>query len=325
MSWRDTLGQYFTVKQADGSHLGLSFGVLKGDTMEFANYGVRTMGSSEAVCEDSLFEIASVGKTFTALLIHRLACEGKWALDDPIQEWIPEISTREPLTIRSLLMHTSGLPREPRSFVMIGPKNSYLPYTEEMFSDDLAALEKTGEEGKFSYSSTGYMLLGLAAKRITGAGKFEALLEDKVMSVLDLPRTHFSLSVEQEKDIFPGHTPELEPVPPYVNLGEPFSPAGQLKSTVKDLLSYARMLVYTSMTPDTLRPAIDQTFVLTADQLSAGWHTRELDDEVAFFHAGSIAGNKVFLILSPKKKQAIAYFSNTLNHVTPVWEIYKSL
>ena len=150
---------------------GCALGVYRdGRILYERGYGMANLELGAANSPESVFDIGSTSKQFTAFAIHLLAREGKLSLDDDIRRWIPEVpSYGKPVTIRHLLHHTSGL----RDYIEV----MYLQgvQEEDLTTDDdaLAAIArqkapnfKSGDE--YLYSNTGYFLLSLVVKRVTG-------------------------------------------------------------------------------------------------------------------------------------------------------------
>jgi CubicO group peptidase (beta-lactamase class C family) len=149
--------------------------VERGDRVLVAKgYGGRT--------PDTAFWVASISKSFTAVLVLRLAELGKLRLDDPISRFLPEApAERRDVRVDELLQHTSGLPRG--------------TYEAEGVLDAGEAARRIlalppGERGKFAYTNDGYALLAIIAERAGGAPFFE-LLRREVVDRAGLAHTGF--------------------------------------------------------------------------------------------------------------------------------------
>ncbi len=309
-----------------GRHHGLTLGIVADESETFFNYGEH---DGSPISEQNYFEIASTSKIFTSLLILRLISEGFLSLDDFVEKHIPEFSERNHIKIRDLILHTSGLGREPPSFESIAPQNSFLAYSEKMLLKDIENPKlNLSVIGKFSYSNFGYVLLGLIAKRVTKSRDFQAILLDYVLRPLDLTDFSFDLAKEKQSKLCWGHTLEGQLVRPYLDLGEVFASAGALITTTKELLKACNSL----MRPETLNPVlrepVKQLFSVHRDSskqlLSFGFQVRENESGNVFYHPGSIAGHKCSVLISPSQKKAIAYNTTSLHHVQPIWDIFEA-
>src|SRR5882757_3002632 len=141
------------------------------------------------------FRIGSVSKTFTATLVLRLAAQGKLGLDDPISKYLPGLLPYpEPITIRQLLQHTSGLPRD------LAPQYTWTTLAEidterfvhfgevEAINDSTVQPLLFPPGTNWSYSNTGFNVLALLVEKLTGR-RFEQVLADWITGPLRLRDT----------------------------------------------------------------------------------------------------------------------------------------
>jgi D-alanyl-D-alanine carboxypeptidase len=159
----------------DGRAVGALVEVRDGGRVWRGSSGVAVMGTSRAVPVDGLFRVGSISKTFVATVVLQLVAEGRVRLEDPVERWLPGVVPNgRNITLRQLLNHTSGL----YDYVKTVPK----PPSAEFFADrwrTRTAAEQIqqalahpptsqhpGEE--YSYSNTGYLLLGEVIQKVTG-------------------------------------------------------------------------------------------------------------------------------------------------------------
>lgn len=161
----------------------------KGNIIFQKSYGLANEETKNELNIKTAFELASVSKQFTAMGIVQLQKEGKLSYDDLISKYIPELEDYEGITIRNLLTHTGGLP----DYMRIAEEN--WDKTKIATNDSVIKLfqelqpEKEFEAGeKFSYSNTGYLLLGTIIERVSG-NSFEAYLKEKIFTPLDMKNT----------------------------------------------------------------------------------------------------------------------------------------
>ena len=120
----------------NGINPGIVIGVIEGDNTQFASFGVKSVVSKEPVDKNSVFEIGSISKTFTGIILADMALKKQLSLEDPLQKFLPEgvtAPTRNSEEIRLVQManHTSALPRMPTNFTPADPANPYVDYSEE--------------------------------------------------------------------------------------------------------------------------------------------------------------------------------------------------
>lgn len=170
--------------------------VYDGNLFWHRGYGTIATDSSNIVMPNTLYRIASLTKPLTALAILSLRDEGKLQLDQPVTEFLPEVNgltpapgTRGPITLRHLLSHTSGLPRNGRMVYW----TSRAPTDQEVL-DGLLGLQLESAPGQTtSYSNLGFALLGIVIRRVSGM-PYEAFMAKRVLGPLGMTWSGFATS-----------------------------------------------------------------------------------------------------------------------------------
>ncbi|MED1918060.1 serine hydrolase, partial [Bacillus thuringiensis] len=187
-----------SVKQAmrDTLHLGIP-GILAktsedGKTWGYAA-GVANLSTKEPMKTDFRFRIGSVTKTFTATVVLQLAGENRLNLDDSIEKWLPGVIQGNgydgnQITIRQILNHTSGIAEYLRSkdADMMNAKKTYT--AEELVKIGLSLPPDFAPGKGWSYSDTGYVLLGILIEKVTGNSYAEEI-ENRIIEPLELSNT----------------------------------------------------------------------------------------------------------------------------------------
>jgi len=189
-------------------HASISAVIIKNDRIIWRSaYGYLNRDSDIPADSNTIYRIASITKTFTALLLMQLVQEGKLKLDDPVEKYLPEIKKvngyeiGERITFRQLASHTAGLEREPHM------ANSYSGTPDEWENSLLrcipytSLISKPGE--RFSYSNIGYALLGLALSRATGI-PYVDMVKQRILDPLHMKDTYFSLSPAEKERLAQG-------------------------------------------------------------------------------------------------------------------------
>jgi CubicO group peptidase (beta-lactamase class C family) len=235
----------------------------------------------------SLFEIGSITKGMTGLLLADMVRRGEASLDDPVSKYarrgakLPLRGGKE-ITLRDLVTHTSGLPRLPPKFTPGDPRNPYADFTEDRLYESLAATEIRGALNHYEYSNYGFMFLtDLLARRL---GKpYDVALRERVLEPLDMHETGIVLTAEQRQRFAAGHRMTYEPTPHWdfpVNV----SGVGGLRSSLSDMLKLAAALSGRAETP------LRETIALALEPMRPGG----LDSSVGFgWIATERAGTKV--------------------------------
>ena len=144
---------------------GMAVAVVKnGEVMLAKGYGFANLEHEVPVTAHSIFQSGSVSKQFTAAAIMLLEEQGKLRLDDPIARYLPRTKARwGSITVRHLLTHTSGIPDYEDEV------DTRRDYSEHELAEFVGRLPRTSAPGdKFEYSNSGYLLLGIVIRTITG-------------------------------------------------------------------------------------------------------------------------------------------------------------
>src|SRR5919106_1171799 len=162
----DSVDRYLRAELERQRIPGLSVAILRGDSVLLARgYGLANLEHRVPATDSTVYQSGSVGKQFTAAAVVTLAREGKLGLDDSIRRFFPEgPAAWHRITVRHLLTHTSGIPDYTDSTM-----DYRRDYTEAELVELAAGLPLQFRPGAtWSYSNTGYALLGFIVRRVTG-------------------------------------------------------------------------------------------------------------------------------------------------------------
>lgn len=240
-------------------HLAPSTG--GGVTIGVVEHGIRRVFSYGAAQPDSIFEIGSLTKTFTGLILAQLVEQHSVSLDDPVRKLLLPGTVAKPdgpeITLGDLATQHSGLPRLPDN---LHPKNPNNPYADYTAADLYAFLAKHGvakpANPGFLYSNLGFGLLGHALSVHAGMS-YAALLKKEVTTPLNLRDTTIALSPQQMKRFVQGHSATHKPAAGW-DLGA-LEGAGAIRSTAGDMLTYLEANLH----PDAVKLTIHTTAAKT--------------------------------------------------------------
>jgi CubicO group peptidase (beta-lactamase class C family) len=173
---------------------GCAVGVYKdGQTVYEQGYGMANLNDDVPITPETVFHVASLSKQFTAASILLLAQQGKLSLDDDVHKYIPELPDfGERITLRHMMHHTSGLRDQWSLLGLAGWR-----YSQDLITDDdvmsvlvhqKALNFKPGE--KYMYSNTGFTLLAIVVKRVSGMS-FREFTNKNIFEPLGMKHTHF--------------------------------------------------------------------------------------------------------------------------------------
>jgi D-alanyl-D-alanine-carboxypeptidase/D-alanyl-D-alanine-endopeptidase len=294
-----------------------------GVSIAVIDHGVRRVFSYGTAKPDSIFEIGSITKTFTGLILSQMVKQGKVKFDDPARDLLPPGTVAKPavaeITLLDLATQHSGLPRMPDNFHPADPQNPYADYTAADLYAFLAkqTVAKPADAG-FLYSNLGFGLLGQALANRAGM-PYPALLKSEVTDPLHLKDTIVSLTPEQQARFIPGHTGDHQPAHAWDLVA--LAGAGALRSTAGDMLTYLEANLH----PDSFRPAgftptgstladaLIQQHELRADampgtRIALAWLFET--ESGNYWHNGATGGYSAYAFFNPKSDYAAVVLLN---------------
>jgi serine-type D-Ala-D-Ala carboxypeptidase/endopeptidase len=264
----------------------------------------------------TLFEIGSLTKVFTALLLADMVYRNELKFDDPLDRHLPS-GFRTPqrnglaITLADLATHTSGLPLFPP--FTGNPLEALARYSASDLRSWLAGLTLARDPGtQWAYSNVGYGLLGLALANKAGT-TYDALLARRITGPLGLKDTILFPEGRATRRLATGHDPNLAPMPP-LDVGI-FAPAGALRSTVENLLSFVSAVLPNSRspleTPAQLLLSIRRSAAAVGGEQALGWDV-VTGTEPFLAKDGVTAGQAASIVLDLPRQTGVVVLSNAL-------------
>ena len=236
---------------SDAHAVGLSAGVYRGGKTYTYDYGEVVKGGKQPPTPHTIYEIASITKTFTGVLLAQAAVEKRVRLDDDVRQYLdgdyPNLEFEgQPVRLVHLINHTSRLPfvMPDRPELFKNPNPFELPkilteierkYTREDFYRDLHAVRLDKAPGSdFKYSNAAAQLLGFILERVYRM-PYERLVASKIASPLGMRETKITPSAAERRRLAQGHYEDGSPALPATPQSQA---AGGLRSSVSDMLRY---------------------------------------------------------------------------------------
>lgn len=307
-----------TVRQLVDKHKvpGIAIGLLTPDGAYYFNYGTSTWDSEQAIDEHSLFEIGSITKVFTSILLANAVEQGLVTLDTPAQELAPEGVTmpafiKQGFTLRDIASQRSGLTRMPSNFNPADSLNPYVDYTAEMMYDYLDGLRLGRKPGsQYEYSNLGFMLLGDLLERAYGK-PYEELVSEIITGPLEMPDTVITLSEDQRERFTQAHSGSY----PVKSWEFVLPGVGALRSTTTDMLKFLSANMHPNV--DQLGSAMQliraecyetgNSFV----EVCLGIHTWHRYSKFMYQHDGETGGYHSFSGFVPDDGTAVIVLANS--------------
>jgi serine-type D-Ala-D-Ala carboxypeptidase/endopeptidase len=288
-------------------------------------YGRPDTPDNRPLDGETVFEIGSITKVLTALLLTDMVTHGEIAFGDPAAEYLPT-SVRvpqyngKPITLVDLATYTSGLPPMPdNNIISKDPFNPFADYTIDQFYAFLSGYALKYEPGTYvEYSNVGFALLGHVLARRANKS-YEALLIERICGPLGLDDTRITLTPRMRSRIAQGHNVNLERRPLW-DLPT-LAGAGAVRSTANDLVVFLEACLGQRQTP--LGPAlaklleirrqIDRQYGEHAIEVELGWFiSGGYGDEIVWKDGGS-GGFGAFIGFSPGVRRGSIVLSNAAN------------
>jgi CubicO group peptidase (beta-lactamase class C family) len=307
----------------DRQSVGIVVGVIEGNAANDARnrrvitYGALEKGDPRPLTSDTIFEIGSVTKVFTSLLLADMVRRGEVALTDPVATYLPaDVKVPErngrTITLQDLATHTSGLPRLPTNIVPKDPANPYADYSVAQLYQFLSTYTLTRDIGsRYEYSNLGGGLLGHVLARHAGMD-YEALVRSRITGPLGMTSTSVTLSADQQRRLAVGHNDRLASVP---NWDAPtLAGAGALRSTTNDMLTFVAANLGT-----TTSPLVSAMSAMLAERRPTGmpgldvalaWHVFTRNGDEIIWHNGGTGGYRSFIGFRPRTKVGVVVLSN---------------
>ncbi len=292
---------------APGTGAGLAIGVWKHGERRVFTYGTAKL--------NSLFEIGSISKTFTGLMLARMVGQGKVRLDEPVRKLLPAETVAKPtgqeITLLDLATHHSGLPPMPNNFHPADRSNPYADYGPQQLYDYLArqGVTKSGD-ATFLYSNLGVGLLGQALAVRSGRSYADQLRQE-ITGPLGLTDTAVELSADQQRRFVQGHDKRHHPVHAW-DL-DALAGAGAIRSTAGDMLTYLEANLH----PERYAPLSDALAMshqlhdsaAAGSQIALAWLYSP--DSGSYEHGGATAGFSSYVFFNQRADCAAVVLVNS--------------
>ena len=296
--------------------VGIVVGIIEPNGRRVVAYGHPGHGDPRVVDGDTIFEIGSVSKVFTSLLLADMVARSEVRLDDPASGYLPDRVTvpqrsGKAITLLDLSTHSSGLPALPTNLKPKDPHNPYADYRVEDLYEFLAGYTLSRDPGsEFEYSNLGAGLLGHVLAYRVGSD-FGTAIRMRITEPLGMPDTGIVLRFSMKQRMATGHNAMLAPV---ANWDLPtLAGAGALRSSATDMLTFLEAFLGYRKTPlaPAMKAMLDVRRARGRFEVGLAWFC--LGEGV--WHGGGTGGFRAFLGCEPKAGIGVVVLSNA---ATPI-------
>jgi CubicO group peptidase (beta-lactamase class C family) len=307
------------VERVGSEHSGIAIavGVIDANGRRVVTYGSLAKDDKRRLDGDTVFEIGSMTKVFTSLLLMDMVDRGEVNMDDPASKYLPA-SVKMPerngrkITLADLSTQSSGLPRIPSNF---GPKDNDNPYTDysvQQLYDLLSGYQLTRDPGsQYEYSNLGVGLLGHVLTLRAGMS-YESLVRSRICDPLGMADTRITLTPAMKDRLAIGHNVTGAAVG---NWDIPtLAGAGALRSTVNDILKflaanlgYVKSPLAKAMAEEV---SIRRPTGMPDMEIAYAWHVQSKDGSAIIWHNGGTGGYRTFMGFDPKARTGAVVLTN---------------
>jgi D-alanyl-D-alanine-carboxypeptidase/D-alanyl-D-alanine-endopeptidase len=295
----------------------LVVGVIDAKGRRVVSYGSLAKDDKRSLNGDTIFEIGSMTKVFTSLVLMDMVQKGKVAVTDPVPKYLPatvKIPERngKKITLQDLSTQSSGLPRMPSNFNPKDPLNPYADYSPEQLYQFLSGYQLTRDIGaQYEYSNLGVGLLGHALTLRAGKD-YEAMVRERICDPLGMTSTRVTLTPEMKTRLAVGHGPNLNAVPNWDLTA--LAGAGALRSSANDMLTFLAANLGYIKTPlaDAMAAevAIRRPAGSSSMEIAYAWHIQTKDGNSIVWHNGGTGGYRTYMGFDPKSRVGVVVLSN---------------
>lgn len=307
-----------------GAVPGMVIGTISGSEVRVEGFGALSKGRAGRPDADTVYEIGSLTKTFTALLLADAVARGTLKLDDPVATLlpgyrIPALGERQ-VTLLDLATQTSGLPRLPGNMAPASKENPYADYSDARLKAFLGSHALVRAPGaRYDYSNLGFGLLGTALAAHAGKD-YATLLGERITGPLGMRSTALALNDDLRARLAPGHDAAGKPV---VNWDfDSLAGAGAIRSTAPDMLRYLRAMMNPAsagalpglrLVQQPQRPTGS-----SGGQIALAWQIRQMGEFTVAWHNGMTGGYASFMAFTTDGTRGVVVLANGASSVNEV-------
>lgn len=315
----DKLGKKYV---SSDNNVGLVIGLVKGKWVHIQGYGRINKDKDEKPDGMSLFELASVGKLFTASALQIFADRQELSLDDSIEQYLqgkvklPE--NAKDTTLRHLAAHTSGFPSIPENFMtkMTDQINPYKELKKEDMYEYLSSCEGKKKAGSYTYSNFGMGLLGHIFE-LKYNDTYENIIKKEICKKLGMDHTTITLEDEHIQLLAQGYNQSGQPNPVWED--NVLTGAGAFLSNALDMVKFIKANLKedkSSISSSLVKTHINQ---FNGDT-GLGWHYSGSGEKFLglnniIWHSGIAGGYSSYIAIDKENNSGVIVLSNTANDV----------
>ena len=299
----------------EGLTPSIAIALIDSSGVQYFNFG-KTAKNGQEVDENTIYEIGSISKVFTAILLAQQVLEGDIKLEDEINNFLPDdikvpVMGDTEITFGNLTDHTSGLPRMPDNFNPANPNNPFADYAVDQMYEFIANYQPVRTVGsQYEYSNLAQGLLGhlLAMNKNS---TYEELMVQTIANPLDMNDTRIELTQRMKQNLAKGHSGgkvvENWDIPTLAG-------AGAIRSSASDMAKFISANLGYVNTP--LMEAMELSHQIRHDKagemsVAMAWHIKKGDSGDVIWHNGGTGGYRTFAGFVKETGKGVVLLSNS--------------
>ncbi|WP_071323650.1 serine hydrolase [Janthinobacterium sp. 1_2014MBL_MicDiv] len=306
----------------EGKHASLVIAVIDGRDSAVYGFGRARPGDAAAPDADTVYEIGSVTKTMTGLLLADAVVAGKAGLDQAVAELLPAYTipahAGQQITLAQLATHFSGLPRLPGNLAPADINDPYADYAEAQLRSFLAGHTLSRPpDASYEYSNLGYGLLGTALAERAQL-PYEELLQARIFRPLGMLSSSTQTTPALRARLAPGHLEDGQPTSNWHF--QAIAAAGAVRSSARDMIAYVQS--YMRAPGAAQRLAVQPRQILAGEgdgdgvkKVGLAWVLDQVDGQPFAWHNGQTGGYASFVGYTLDGKRGVVVLSNTARDV----------
>ncbi|NPD46648.1 MULTISPECIES: serine hydrolase [unclassified Lentimicrobium] len=306
----------------EGVNPSIVIAIIDSSSIQYFNFG-KTAEDGKDVDENTIYEIGSISKVFTALILAQQVQNGELKLEDEINKFLPydiavPVMGDKDITFGNLTDHTSGLPRMPSNFKPANPNNPFADYSVEQiyeFISNYQPVRRVGSE--YEYSNIGQGLLGHLLA-LSNNSTYEEMMIQSIANPLDMNDTRIELTPRMKENLALGHSGGKL----VENWDIPTLPgAGAIKSSTSDMAKFiSANLAYVD---NSFREAIKLSHKVRHDKagsmsVAMAWHIKKGEEGDVIWHNGGTGGYSTFAGFVKETGKGVVLLTNSSTSVDDI-------
>ena len=299
----------------EGLTPGIALAIIDSSGIQYFNFGL-TAKHGKAVDENTIYEIGSISKVFTAILLAQQVQDGELRLDDDINNYLPDnikipVLGETEITFGNLTDHTSGLPSMPDNFYPSNPRNPYADYTVDQMYEYISNYKPHRIAGsEFEYSNLAQGLLGHLLAMNKGT-TYEELMVQTIANPLEMNDTRIELTRRMKENLATGYNGRR----PVANWDIPtLAGAGAIRSSTSDMVKFVSANLGYLNSP--LKEAMELSHQIRHDMagdrsIAMAWHIIKGDKGNIICHGGATGGYRTFIGFVKESGKGVVLLTNS--------------